>query len=337
VTDEVVRWHLSGQDPSGAPFVMGVYPMLLDETCFFLAVDFDGDAWMDDATVFRQACRNLNLPVALERSRSGNGGHFWFFFEEAIPAALARKLGATILTAAMECRPEIGLKSYDRLFPNQDTLPNGGFGNLIALPLQREARTRGNSVFVDESFAPFPDPWEFLSQTQRLTYATVQSVVRAAEGRDRVVGVRFVAPDLDDESKPWALTPSRRRGRECIPGPLPESMEIVLADQVYVAKAGLPPALRNQLVRLAAFQNPEFHKAQAMRLPTHDLPRIIACAEDFPEHIGLPRGCLQEVVDLLQSLNIRLVVRDERCAGQPLACAFQGELRPEQRRRAIRC
>jgi superfamily II DNA or RNA helicase/very-short-patch-repair endonuclease len=330
VTDEVVRWHLSGRDPSGAPFVMGVYPMLLDETCFFLAVDFDGDAWMDDAKVFRQACRSLNLPVALERSRSGNGGHFWFFFEEAIPAALARKLGAVVLTAAMECRPEIGLKSYDRLFPNQDTLPNGGFGNLIALPLQREARTRGNSVFVDESFAPFPEPWEFLSLTPRLAYSAVQSVVRAAEGRDRVVGVRWVAPDLDDESKPWALTPSRRRGRECIPGPLPESMEIVLADQVYIAKAGLPPALRNQLVRLAAFQNPEFHKAQAMRLSTHDLPRIVACAEDFPEHLGLPRGCLQEVVDLLQSLNIKLVVGDRRCAGQPLACAFQGELRPEQ-------
>ncbi|MCC7375098.1 MAG: DEAD/DEAH box helicase family protein [Verrucomicrobiales bacterium] len=309
---------------------MGVYPMLLDETCFFLAVDFDGDAWLDDATTFRQACVNLNLPVALERSRSGHGGHFWFFFEEALPAALARKLGSAILTAAMECRPEIGLQSYDRLFPNQDTLPNGGFGNLIALPLQREARNRGNSVFVDDSFAPYPDQWEFLSRTRILGYSWVQSLVREAEGRDRVVGVRFVPPDLDVESKPWALTPSRRPARDRLSGAMPKSVEMVISDQVYIAKEGLPAGVRNQLVRLAAFQNPEFHKAQAMRLPTHQLPRIIACAEDFPDHIGLPRGCLHEVGELLKSLGIERVVRDERCAGKPLACAFHGALRPEQ-------
>lgn len=330
LTDEVVRWHLSGHDPSGAPFVMGVYPMLLDETCFFLAVDFDGASWMDDATAFRDACRKLKLPVALERSRSGNGGHFWFFFEEAIPATLARKLGATILTAAMECRPEIGLQSYDRLFPNQDTLPNGGFGNLIALPLQRDARNRGHSVFVDGSFVPYCDQWEFLSKVPRLAYSFVQYLVRHAEGRNRVVGVRFVAADLDGDSKPWGLSPSRRQVCGSIPGPLPKSIEVVLADQVYIPKTGLPPALRNQLVRLAAFQNPEFQKAEALRLPTYDLPRIVACAEDFPEHIGLPRGCLHEALDLLKSLEIGTVVRDERCTGQPLACRFQGELRSEQ-------
>lgn len=334
ITDEVVRWHLSGQDASGAPFVMGVYPMLLDETCFFLAVDFDGDAWRHDATAFRGACRRLNLPVALERSRSGNGGHFWFFFEEAIPAALARTLGFAILTAALEGRPEIGLRSYDRLFPNQDTLPTGGFGNLIALPLQREARSHGNSVFVDESFTPFPDPWEFLSRVPRLAYASVQSLVHEAEKRDRVVGVRSVAPDPTDESRPWTLTPSRCSSREPIPGPLPSSLEIVLADQVYLPKAGLPPALRNRLVRLAAFQNPEFLKAQAMRLPAYDLPRIVACAEDFPQHIGLPRGCLHEVEDLLRTLGIEGRVRDERNPGEPLPCTFAGELRPEQRQAA---
>ncbi|MGE4182496.1 MAG: DEAD/DEAH box helicase family protein [Limisphaerales bacterium] len=330
VTDEVVRWHLSGHDPSGAPFVMGLYPMLLDETCFLLAVDFDGGAWMDDATVFREACRKLKVPVALERSRSGHGGHFWFFFEEAIPAALARKLGSAVLTSAMECRPEIGLRSYDRLFPNQDTLPNGGFGNLIALPLQREARDRGNSVFVDESLAPYPDQWEFLSKTPKLGCSFVQSLVREAEGRDRVVGVRFVAPDLDGALEPWALTPSRRPVRQPISGALPKSIAIVLADQVYVPKSGVPAALRNQLVRLAAFQNPEFHKAQALRLPTYDLPRIVACAEDFPEHVGLPRGCLPEVLDLVKSWGIETVVRDERCVGRPLACNFQGALRSEQ-------
>lgn len=313
---------------------MGLYPMLLDETCFFLAVDFDGEAWMDDANAFSDACRRLNLPVALERSRSGNGGHFWFFFEEAIPALLARKLGSAVLTSAMDGRPEIGLRSYDRLFPNQDTLPNGGFGNLIALPLQREARQRGNSLFVDESFAAHPDQWAFLSQAPRIDYPFIRSLVREAEGRDRVIGIRCVAPEVGDESRPWSLAPSRRRANEPVPGTLPKSLEVILGDQLYVRKADLLPPLRNRLIRIAAFQNPEFHKAQALRLSTHDIPRIIACAEDFPEHFALPRGCLPEVEGLLKALGIQTVVRDERFVGRPLTYTFRGELRAEQKEAA---
>ena len=145
VTDEVIRQHLSGQDPSGRDFVMGLYPMLLDETCFFLAMDFDQGSWQEDVAAVLESCRQLALPAALERSRSGNGGHLWLFFEEAIPAVLARKLGAHLLTETLERRPEIGLASYDRFFPNQDTLPKGGFGNLIALPLQKHPRERGHS------------------------------------------------------------------------------------------------------------------------------------------------------------------------------------------------
>lgn len=334
VTEEVVRWHLSGRDTSGAPFVMGLYPMLLDETCFFLAVDFDGEGWTGDAIALRNACRKLDLPVALERSRSGVGGHFWFFFEEALPALLARKLGSAVLTLAMDARPEIGLRSYDRLFPNQDTLPNGGFGSLIALPLQREARQRGNSVFVDESFAPYPDQWAFLSQATRLGFPFVQALVREAERRDRVVGIRSVAPDDGDESRPWALAPSRRQADEPWPGPLPGSLEIVLGDQLYLRKGDFPPPVRNRLARIAAFQNPEFQKAQALRLSTHDIPRIVACAEDFPEHLGLPRGCLPEVESLLKSLGIRTVLRDERFFGRSLACTFQGQLRADQKEAA---
>ena len=142
---------------------MGVYPMLQDETCFFLAADFDKTHWQEDAGAVLETCRRMNLPAALERSRSGNGGHVWLFFEEAIPAALARRLGSHILTETMERRPDIGLDSYDRFFPNQDTLPQGGFGNLIALPLQKQPRELGNSVFLDEQCLPYPDQWAFLS------------------------------------------------------------------------------------------------------------------------------------------------------------------------------
>lgn len=154
VTDEVIRWHLSGQDEQGREFVMGVYPMLLDETCHFLAVDFDGEAWQADAGAFVETCRRLELPAALERSRSGQGGHVWLFFEEAIPAALARDLGSHILTETMENRPDIGFRSYDRFFPNQNTLPKGGFGNLIALPLQKQPRARGRETRRARSVQP---------------------------------------------------------------------------------------------------------------------------------------------------------------------------------------
>ena len=152
VTDDVIRWHLSGCDPEGQPFVAGVYPLLQDETCFLLAVDFDKADWREDGAAFLETCRHLNIPVALERSRSGRGAHAWFFFEEAIPAALGRRLGSYVLTETMERRPDVGLDSYDRLFPNQDTMPHGGFGNLIALPLQRAARKQDNTVFLDSAF-----------------------------------------------------------------------------------------------------------------------------------------------------------------------------------------
>ncbi len=319
-----------GQDDHGRDFVMGVYPMLLDETCFFLAADFDKATWQDDAAAFLETCRQMSLPVALERSRSGKGGHIWFFFDEAVPATLARKLGAHILTETMERRPDIGLDSYDRFFPNQDTLPQGGFGNLIALPLQKRPRESGNSVFLDERLTPFPDQWEFLSSIRRINRSEVEERVRLAEAKGQVIGVRL-APESDEvEAAPWTAPPSRRRRDAPIAGPLPKTLELTLGNQIYIAKEALPPALRNRLIRLAAFQNPEFYKAQAMRLSTYDKPRIIACAEDYPQHIGLPRGCLDDLLQTLSALNIKSVVHDQRNPGQPLKVTFQGELRPEQ-------
>jgi len=328
VTDEMIRWHLSGQTDQGQNFVAGVYPMLLDESCCFLAADFDREAWKEDAGAFMETCSRLSLPAALERSRSGNGGHVWLFFEGAISANLARKLGSHILTETMESRPELGLGSYDRLFPNQDTLPKGGFGNLIALPLQKQARQQGNTVFLDDQFSPYPDQWSFLASLQKISRSRVETLVREAETKSRIVGVRMAITDEEDDV-PWTAPPSRRH-EPPIPGLLPEKMELVLADQIYIAKENLPPALRNRLLRLAAFQNPEFYRAQAMRLPTYDKPRIICCVEDHPQHYALPRGCLEEVQENLRALKIKLAVRDERCFGKPLDVSFCGSLRPEQ-------
>lgn len=330
VTDDVIRWHLQGHDNHSRDFVIGVHPMLLDETCFFLAADFDKTTWQDDVGALLETCRQMNLPAALERSRSGRGGHIWFFFNEAVPATLARKFGAHILTETMERRPDIGLDSYDRFFPNQDTLPPGGFGNLIALPLQKRPRESGNGVFLDERMTPYLDQWEFLSSIHKICRGEVEEVVRLAEAKGKVIDVRLVPEGDEEEATPWMAPPSRRRKDTPIAGPLPKTLELTLANQIYIGKEVLPPALRNRLIRLAAFQNPEFYKAQAMRLSTYDKPRIIACAEDHPKHIGLPRGCLDDLLQTLSGLNIKTVVRDQRNPGQPLKATFQGELRPEQ-------
>ncbi len=330
VTDDTIRQHLSGRDASGREFVMGIYPMLQDETCFLLAADFDKETWRADAAAVAETCRQLGLPSAIERSRSGNGAHLWLFFEDAVPACLARRLGAHLLTETMERRPEIGLESYDRFFPNQDTLPEGGFGNLIALPLQKLPRDRGHTVFLDGQGIPYPDPWAFLSELRKFPRADIERIVAAAEKRDRIIGVRWVPFD-EDEAAPWMAAPSRCRKGMPFPGPLPKKLELVLGNEIYIAKDDLSPSLRNRLARLAAFQNPEFYKAQAMRLPTRGLPRVIGCAEDHPQHLGLPRGCLDELLAALTALGIEARIRNERFAGTPLNARFIGILQPEQK------
>ena len=329
VTDEVIRQHLSGRDELDREFVMGVYPLLADDTCYLLALDLDGDGWREDAVALRQTCQRLALPVALERSRSGRGGHLWLFFTDAITASTARNLGSYLLTETLEGRPELGLASYDRLFPNQDTLPKGGFGNLIALPLQKKPRAAGNSVFLDEQLQPYQDQWAFLSTVRRIPQAQAESLARDAERSGRVTGVRL-AFEEDDNDLPWAAPPSRRQKEPPIVGALPEKLELVLGDQVYVAKEHLPPGLRTRLLRLAAFQNPDFYRAQAMRLPTFGKPRIIHCAEDGPNYLALPRGCLGETQQLLVSLGVEAALRDERFGGNPIDVRFHGELQPEQ-------
>jgi hypothetical protein len=186
---------------------MGVYPMLLDETCYFLAVDFDDDGWQEDAKAFCDTCHRMTVPFALERSRSGEGGHVWFFFEEALPASMARNPGSYLLTETMETRPEIGLDSYDRLFPNQDTMPKGGFGNLIALPFQKHPRESGNSIFLNEQFQPYDDQWQFLASVARIPRARAESLAREAERRGRITGIRFAFSE-DDDDLPWAERPT---------------------------------------------------------------------------------------------------------------------------------
>lgn len=322
ITDGVVDGHLRGRQ------TIGVYPMLADGTCWFLAADFDKQTWQQDAEAFLATCRSKQIPSALERSRSGNGGHAWIFFAEPVPVPLARRLGAHLLTETMKRDPDIGFESYDRLFPNQDTMPDGGFGNLIALPLQHGPRQNGNSVFLDESFEPYQDQWAFLSTLSRLTHAQAIAVVEAADRQDQVIDLR---QPLDEENEePRGEPPSRLKLVPDIAAPLPKSLDVVMGNQIYIPRAGLPPGLINRLIRLAAFQNSAFYRAQAMRLSTFGIPRVISCGELLSRHVALPRGNREEMEQLFKDLDVRVNLRDERYPGHKIKTGFLGELTPEQ-------
>lgn len=335
LTESVIRNHLQGYDPdntrasvSRREFVVGLYPLLSDNTCYFLAVDFDKDTWMEDVSRFIETCKDYNIPVANERSRSGKGAHAWIFFSESIPAVMARRLGSFLLTETLDKRPEVGFDSYDRLFPSQDFIPEGGYGNLIALPLQGKPRLKGNTVFLDENFEPYSDQWAFLSMISSMSRKQVEKIVEKASRDGKIIGARIPIVE-DKDSEPWKMA-SKVSGRIPIIGPIPEKINLTMGNLLYIEKKALSPSLRNQLIHLAAFQNPEFYKAQAMRLSTYGKPRIISCAEDYPDHIGLPRGCLEEVYELCQSLGIKISQKDERTTGTPIDVNFVGVLRPEQ-------
>ena len=220
--DDIIRSHLTGRAAGNSgDFTAGIYPMLPDETCWFLAADFDKKSWKQDVVAFRDTARAKGVPVAIERSRSGNGAHAWIFFEEPVAAGDARRLGALLITATMDRCPDIGFDSYDRFFPSQDTMPAGGFGNLIALPFQSRPRENGNSVFVDDDFCPYEDQWAYLSTIGRLSRSEMLSIVTEAAAAGRILGVQLPSTDEDDE--PWAALPSRRNKEPPIEGPLPKS------------------------------------------------------------------------------------------------------------------
>ena len=216
LTDEVIRLHLSGKK------TVGIYPLLSDETCWLLAADFDKATWQEDALAFVATSKRLGLSAYLERSRSGNGGHVWIFFERPLPAAFARKVGCAILTQTMEQRHHLGLDSYDRFFPNQDTMPKGGFGNLIALPLQWMPRQDGNSLFVDDSLRPYPDQWQLLASVRRVPADQVDWIVNDATRRGQVLGVRASISDAYFEEEPWTLPPSRKKNGDADSRAVPE-------------------------------------------------------------------------------------------------------------------
>ncbi len=329
--DEIaIRQHLDGRQ------VIGVYPMLKNESCYFLAIDFDGSTslttsknhWLDDIRAIMATCRENGIPAAVERSRSGSGGHVWIFFSEEIPAVLARKLGSSLITKTMTKRYQIDMKSYDRIFPNQDTMPKGGYGNLIALPFQKEALARGNSVFIDDDGVPYPDRWAFLSSVGKMSYRDVETAVDEASKTGQIIAVR--QSPVEENDQPWMRLPSGKRRFKINISELPKALDAVLANRLYIKTGEGPSVLFNQLKHLAAFQNPEFYKKQKMRFSTHATPRVICCAEIIDDYLSLPRGCLDDVKVLLDEYGVRLNIDDKCFVGREANFVFNGTLTEEQ-------
>ncbi len=314
--EKAVEEHLRGN------IVVGVYPMLPDETCRFLAIDLDEEEWRKDVAALRETASEHEIPLAVERSRSGNGAHAWVFFETPLSAVVARKFGTALLTRTMSARHELTFKSYDRFFPSQDTMPAGGLGNLIALPLQKEARTAHNSEFIDEAFASYPDQWSYLGAIRKLTEEEVNSLTTTlCQGNE--LGVLKL--NEEEPHQPWEAAEVK-----LLRSDFPDAIELVSANMLYVPKAALLQRSLNRIKRLAAFKNPEFYKAQAMRFPTYDKPRVICCADETAEYLCLPRGCRKELDDLLSEHGTAVSWVDKTNQGRKIDVEFKGVLREDQ-------
>ena len=321
LTDTVIDRHLRGNDKYGRD-VVGVFPILPGDTCFFLAFDFDDEGWRENVSAVRKACGEWDIPCTVERSRSGDGAHLWIFFEDAVPCADARRLGTALLTFVMEKGGELKLKAYDRMFPNQDTLPKGGFGNLIALPLQGMARRNGNSIFIDENFEPYPDQWRYLASLHRMTSDEFEFACRL-HANGNVLGELI---PTEEQAKPW----EKKKPVELSLADFPNELEIIKSNLLYIQKDAMSARAMNRIVRLAAFKNPEFYKAQSMRLPIYNKPRVLSTAEERDGYIAIPRGCEESLTELLDSADVRYRLVDKRENGRCIKAAFTGTLRPEQ-------
>ena len=321
-TQDMYR-HLEGKDEYCCD-VVGLYAIMQDNNCAFLCANFDDKnckyGYKEDVLAYVGVCREWLIPYAIERSRSGNGAHVWIFFEAPLPASKARRLGNAILTEAMTRNGQMSFNSYDRFFPNQDYLPEGGFGNLVALPLQGQARRKQNSVFVDNDFVVYKDQWTFLYNLKKIQESTIDQLLRLHYQEE------LGKLSMSSESKPWVT-------------PLPQNItqedfhakvEIIKADKLYIPLKAVSAKVLNHLKRIAAFKNPEFYSKQALRLSTYAIPRIISCFDITNEYLAMPRGCEDATRSFLNDNAVTYTITDKTNHGNKISVSFQGEEREEQ-------
>lgn len=322
ITNQFIQQHFTGTGRNA--LVMGVYPLLEDETCRFLAIDFDKKNWQEEILIAKSIYAEYGIKSYIERSRSGNGGHLWIFFSEPIEARLARKLGTKVLETAINRTGNSKFDSFDRLFPNQDFMPKGGYGNLIALPLQRQAVEKGNSVFVDDTFKMYS------SQT-----AVLQNIVRYS--RSEILDVLKLFPDVvlqevndkelaeEDRTLPW-----EKKKEEKVPTNLPKSIDVVLYDKIYIHKDKLHPFLKKKFIGLTVFHNPEYYLARNLRKSVQDIPLWIQCFDEDSEFIMIPIGLEEIFLEICESYHVKVNVIDKRYQDKTIDVNFYGDLREKQ-------
>ena len=322
ITDVTIQQHFTGTGVNA--LVMGVYPLLEDESCRFLAIDFDKGNWQEEILVAKRVYEEYGIKSYIERSRSGNGGHLWVFFTESIEAHIARKLGIKVLETAMNRNGISKSDSFDRLFPNQDHMPKGGYGNLIALPLQRQAVEKGNSVFVDDSFKMYASQTAVLQNIER--YSRMQ-IIDVLKQFPNVILSDVNDKEIEEEDK---VLPWEKKKEEIIPTDLPKYIDMVLYDRIYISKKKLHPFIKKKLIGLTVFHNPEYYLARNLRKSVQDIPMWIQCFEEESDYLMLPVGVESTLVAICQSYNIQINVIDKRFSGKEIDVAFHGDLREKQ-------
>ena len=323
VSDAAIIAHFKGSDDRLRD-VIGQYVLDKDCNTNVLVIDFDKADWKEAANAIKLVAKNHRIDAAVERSRSGNGAHIWFFFLEPMSAKTARDFGSCLIAEAAALNKTITFEAFDRMLPAQSTIPEGGFGNLIALPFQGKAQREGNSVFVDEQFEPFPDQWLYLSQVQLIPRSTVQDLIETTENNPhgpatatvRNKGIRYA-------QRPRKRLPLTSRD-------FPSSLPVIQADMLYIPEKSLSPAAQMEIRGLATFANPEFYRAQSMHQSVFGKPRLIDLSELRDGYVAIPRGCKTQLDQLVQETGVTARYSDERKSGNPIVTAFKGALRPEQ-------
>jgi len=316
-----VRDHLQGKH------TIGTYAILEDDSCTFLAADFDGKGWGADVIAYKTAGREIGVQVEIERSRSGEGAHAWIFFSERVPARLARQLGTVIMTRAQAARHTMSLESYDRFFPNQDYMPKGGFGNLIALPLQKNAREKHNSEFLDDNLVELPNQWAHLSGVKRISGDELRILLGQHMQQESFSTIRF-----EDAAVSTAERALDAGGRKVVAGCFPGVIHIECKNQIEIKLDGLPSEIVAALKRTATFANPKFFELERMRFSTWKTPRYIFCGEVQPDRLILPRGCLDACLKIAEKAGSRVVLRQSVPEPKKMKTTFSGELSSIQKK-----